>query len=130
MLKLDSEDKKTKNEWGERIVEKILMRICSKHKLTLMAQYKFHPTRKWRFDFAVMEKKVAIEVEGATWANGRHNRGSGFLGDCIKYNEASFFGWRLIRIPTAWIECRVSGLEYEGNLNIVEMLERGLGVRV
>ena len=63
-------------------------------------EYRFHPVRKWRFDFSFPDKKLAVEFEGGIWgaSAGRHNRGSGFLKDCEKYNEAAILGWRIIRI--------------------------------
>ena len=33
-------------------------------------EYRFHPVRRWRFDFANPEYKVAIEFEGGIWAAG------------------------------------------------------------
>lgn len=60
-------------------------------------EYKFHETRKWRFDFAFPNHKLAIEVEGAIWTNGRHTRGSGFVKDMEKYNNATQLGWRILR---------------------------------
>jgi len=63
-------------------------------------EYRFHPTRRWRFDFAWVEGKVALEVEGSVWAQGRHTRGKGFLGDIEKYNEAVLRGWKLLRVST------------------------------
>lgn len=60
-------------------------------------QYKFHPNRKWLFDFAFPEKKLAIEVEGGKWTRGRHQRPVGFQGDIEKYNEALRLGWRVLR---------------------------------
>jgi very-short-patch-repair endonuclease len=60
-------------------------------------EYRFHPTRRWRFDFAWPEHKLALEIEGGHWAGGRHNTGSGFVGDMEKYNTATFLGWRIIR---------------------------------
>lgn len=64
----------------------------------LEEEHKFHATRKWRFDFAHIEGKVAIEIEGAVWTGGRHTRGSGYVKDCEKYNEATFDGWAIIRL--------------------------------
>ena len=52
-------------------------------------EYRFHPTRKWRFDAAFPSEKVAVEIEGGVWKYGRHNRASGFLNDMEKYNEAA-----------------------------------------
>ena len=60
-------------------------------------EYKFHETRKWRFDFAFPNHKLAVEVEGAIWTNGRHTRGSGFIKDMEKYNTATESGWRILR---------------------------------
>lgn len=53
--------------------------------------------RKWRFDFAIIEHKIAIEIEGGVWIAGRHNRGSGFIKDMEKYNTAAMLGWRILR---------------------------------
>lgn len=61
-------------------------------------EYRFHPDRKWRFDYAWPDFKVALEIEGGAWTGGRHNRGNGFIADMEKYNAAAQLGWRLIRI--------------------------------
>ena len=63
----------------------------------LVTEHKFHPDRKWRFDFAWPDRFIAAEVEGAEFANGRHTRGSGFTADCEKYNAAAQLGWRVFR---------------------------------
>lgn len=60
-------------------------------------EMKFHPLRRWRFDFAIPKYKIAIEVEGAVWINGRHTRGSGFIKDIEKYNAATILGWRVLK---------------------------------
>lgn len=67
-------------------------------------EVEFHPERKWRFDFADKENKIAVEVEGGVYARGRHTRGSGFVKDCKKYNEAELLGWTVLRIPGPWVE--------------------------
>jgi very-short-patch-repair endonuclease len=59
--------------------------------------------RKWRFDFAWPEQMVALEVEGATFAHGRHSRGAGMEADCEKYNTAVLLGWRVIRVTDKMI---------------------------
>lgn len=64
----------------------------------MVREYKFHEKRKWRFDYAIIEHKIAVEVEGGVWEYGRHNRASGFLKDMEKYNEAAALGWKVIRI--------------------------------
>lgn len=60
-------------------------------------EFRFHPMRKWRFDFAFPEQKVAVEIDGGTWSNGRHNRGSGAKTDAEKYNAAQLQGWLVLR---------------------------------
>jgi len=60
-------------------------------------EYVFARPRRWRFDFAWIEKKIALEVEGGVFCNGRHVRGKGFINDMEKYNNAVFLGWRVLR---------------------------------
>ena len=60
-------------------------------------EHRFHPKRRWRFDFAWPDVMLAVEVEGGTWSKGRHTRGRGFAADCEKYNEAALLGWRVLR---------------------------------
>jgi very-short-patch-repair endonuclease len=54
--------------------------------------------RAWRFDFAWLDRMVALEVEGGTWVNGAHNRGSHFASDAEKYDEAALAGWLVLRV--------------------------------
>lgn len=61
-------------------------------------EYKFHPTRKWRFDYAWPEHKLALEVDGGIWTQGRHTRGSGRLNDMEKFNHAAMLGWRILYV--------------------------------
>jgi len=70
----------------------------------LLTEHKFHPVRKWAFDYAHPATKVAIELEGGIWTGGRHTNGAGFTGDCAKYNEAALLGWTVFRIPTGGVD--------------------------
>ena len=58
----------------------------------------FHPTRNWRFDYAIEQYKVAIEVDGGVWNYGRHNSAQGYIHDLEKLNSAAELGWIVIRI--------------------------------
>ena len=72
--------------------------ICkSDLKVVCVKEHKFHPVRKWRFDYAIPEHKIALEVEGGVWTEGRHVSAQGFLGDMEKYNTASLMGVRVFR---------------------------------
>lgn len=70
----------------------------------LEAEYRFHPQRKWRFDFAHPETMTAIELEGGVWSGGRHTTGKGFVGDCKKYNAATLLGWRVFRLTRKMLD--------------------------
>ncbi len=59
---------------------------------------RFHKTRRWRFDFCFVKARLALEIEGGVWTNGRHTRGSGFVRDMEKYNAAAILGYRLLRV--------------------------------
>lgn len=60
-------------------------------------EFKFHPVRKWRFDYAMPSALVALEVEGGVWTGGRHINPKGFLNDMEKYNTATLMGWSVYR---------------------------------
>lgn len=65
----------------------------------VVKELKFHEHRRWRFDYAIIELKIAIEVEGGVWMKkARHTSPKGFIADMQKYNNATALGWRLIRI--------------------------------
>lgn len=53
--------------------------------------------KDWRFDFVLTDYRIAIEVEGGIFNNGRHVRPKGFAADCEKYNHAALLGWRVLR---------------------------------
>lgn len=67
-------------------------------------EWQFHPTRRWRFDWAFPEAKLALEIEGGQWVNGRHNRAAGQIADLAKYSEAAILGWRIVYATPAEVE--------------------------
>lgn len=68
-----------------------------------LREYRFAPPRRWRFDCAWPAQRIALEIEGGTWTGGRHVRGRGYEGDCVKYSEAALRGWRVLRVTTAML---------------------------
>jgi very-short-patch-repair endonuclease len=73
-------------------------------KIEYVQEYKFHPTRKFRFDFAILDKNIAFEIDGQVFKQGRHTRGVGYCNDCVKQWLADELGWRMLRIPTNWLD--------------------------
>ena len=67
-------------------------------------EYPFALPRRFRFDFAWPDERVAVEIHGATYAQGRHTRGSGFERDCEKRNLATHLGWRLYEFTKQMLE--------------------------
>ena len=61
-------------------------------------EYRFAAPQRWRFDWALPQHKVALEVEGGAWTQGRHTRGKGFVNDMAKYNAAVLAGWKVLRV--------------------------------
>ena len=56
--------------------------------------------KDWRWDFSWSGAgngggKVAVEVQGATHARGKHTRGLGYEDDCAKLNAGQLDGWRV-----------------------------------
>ena len=77
---------------------------CRIYGLAPEREYKFAPGRKWAFDFAWPDSKLAVEIEGGTrFGKSRHSRGDGFERDARKYNAAALLGWRILRFTTAMV---------------------------
>lgn len=86
------------------IGEETLAAHLKMHNVVFEREYKFHPVRKWRFDFAIPECKLAIEVEGGSYTIGRHQTAIGFEKDLEKYNSAARLGWLLLRYTTSMVK--------------------------
>lgn len=83
-------------------------------------EFRFHPTRKWRFDFCWPEHMIALEVEGGVFGpvGSRHTSPVGFHNDCTKYNEAALLGYSVLRVTTQHIQEGV----------VVDLIARALGL--
>jgi very-short-patch-repair endonuclease len=64
----------------------------------------FWPGRKWRFDFAWPDRKVACEVNGGVFIRGRHNTGVGSTKDAEKLSHAAMAGWRVLIVTPAQVK--------------------------
>lgn len=58
-------------------------------------EHRFAEPRLWRFDYAWIERRIAMEVDGGVWdfAPGRHSRRQGYINDQRKRNAAQLRGW-------------------------------------
>lgn len=90
-------------------------------------EWKFMTTRRFRFDFAWVQQKVALEINGGVYlkrkdgsTGGRHNTGSGFIRDMDKLNHAQLHGWIVLQFQpadlnkTATLDMIRSALEIRG----------------
>ena len=91
---------------GEAARRKKLPTTLSQHEILLgmhlkelgygdyQREFRFFPERKWRFDYAVPRRKLAIEIEGGIWGTvdrfgdasserGRHLRAAGYQDEGI-----------------------------------------------
>lgn len=91
---------KAKGEKVPNEFEAKLARELKTLKIKFEQEFYFHPERKWRADFHLIDKKILVEVEGGIWSGGRHTRGKGYLGDMEKYNAATMMGFQVIRFST------------------------------
>jgi len=80
-------------------------------------EFLFHPVRKWRFDAAWPELKIAAEREGGTWVKtfckcgkpytsfkSRHHSRDGLEEDSEKYNAAAVLGWTVLRFTPGMLK--------------------------
>lgn len=79
-------------------IDQVLSSFCEGQPLTLYREFPFYPGRKFKFDWAILELKVAIEYEGI-FGGGKsgHTTHSGYNKDTFKYNAAAEMGWKVFR---------------------------------
>jgi len=87
-------------------------------------QYRFHPTRRWAFDFAFVRQAVAVEIQGGTAmrragdfgkrrSGGGHNTTKGVQNDCEKSNAAHLMGWVVLKYTSIDLEKRAAQMLQE-----------------
>lgn len=80
--------------------------------IELIKELKFHPVRRYRFDYANEENKIAIESDGGIWrkGGGAHSRPQNIERDMEKINLAQSLGWRVIRVKPQDL-CKIATLD-------------------
>lgn len=86
--------------------------------IAFVTEHRFTPERQWRFDIAILDKKIAIEYEGihegtGTTGKSRHTTKLGYSNDCEKYNNAICYGWKVLRF---------TAVNYKGAYKFLSML--------
>jgi hypothetical protein len=78
--------------------------ILKQKKIEFVTEYRFHPVRKWRFDYAIPDKMIAIEYNGIMSAKSRHTTVIGYSNDLEKINQAQLLGWKVLQYTplTVW----------------------------
>lgn len=65
----------------------------------LVREFRFCLTRRWKFDFAHLATKVAVEIQGGGFKpKNYHGSGAGMEKDCEKFLDAAYLGWQVITI--------------------------------
>lgn len=111
-------------------------------------ELQFHPSRKWRFDYACEREKIAVELQGGGWGNvvqchqchasvmrrskgggwfpvregGRHQNPKSLQGEYEKLNEAQKMGWRVFLFGPGQIKDETA-INFISNLISPEPLE-------
>jgi hypothetical protein len=90
-------------------------------------EIEFHPVRRWRLDLGWREFKLAVELDGVTYAkdgnHGRHQQAQGFEKDREKDLAARELGWDVIHVTPRQV------FRGEAIRAIASALERITGVR-
>lgn len=76
--------------------------------------------RRWLFDFAWIDARLAVEVQGGIWmAKGAHNTGKAIMRDAEKLANAVLLGWRVLYVTKEHID----------NLQALDWIKRALDQR-
>lgn len=82
--------------------------VLMAEKIQYIKEHRFDEQRRFKFDFAILDKKIAIEYEGLVFKSNQekgtgksgHTTVTGFSSNCTKYNIATVQGWRILRYTT------------------------------
>ncbi len=86
----------------KQTIQLVLEQFKNKNLITdFVTELKFDEKRRFRFDWAIPELKLAIEYEGIFSKKSRHTTVSGYSTDLEKYNLATTQGWIVLRYTAA-----------------------------
>lgn len=93
----------------ERTFDTLWLQLKAPYVPDPVAEFRFHPPRRWRFDRCWPEHGVAVELEGGVGGTSRHTTVSGFTQDAIKYNVAAADGWAVFRFTATMLRIDPAG---------------------
>lgn len=88
---------------------------CMAKGYELKEEHRFHPARKFRFDFAIEALKIGIEYEGINSTKSRHTTVTGYSTDTDKYNLAQSCGWKVLRFTALNYKTIIQVLENQND---------------
>lgn len=71
--------------------------------IDLINEFKPVPKRRFRADYAHINSKVLIEINGGTWGKGGHSSGGGIERDYIKNNLCLYYGYVTFQLSNKMI---------------------------
>lgn len=100
-------------------------------------EYRFDSRRRFKFDYANLRLKIAIEIEGGIYTGTGHAKTGRYLKDMEKYNMASINGWIILRYGHGQekkivgdvkkaIEKRRSDVAFKDDIEKVEKVEKNV----
>jgi hypothetical protein len=96
---------------GESLAEDVLLNRISMLRLPKPeTQVKLIPGRRFRFDVVWPEYKVAVELQGGVYRNGRHVRGAGYESDAEKSALAQALGYMVLYVTPQQVRKGVAGV--------------------
>ena len=94
-------------KWKGRAQDQLLawLRHRYRDQFQVVSEYRFHPTRRWRFDAAAPTIMVGFEMDGILGGpGGGHQRRRGYIGDRSKDLHAQALGWLVIRVCSSQLD--------------------------
>jgi hypothetical protein len=86
-------------DWPQRGYLAVVGAICRDQQWPEpVAEYRFAPPRRWRFDLCWRDHGLAVEVQGALFSGGRHVRGAALVREFEKLNVAAVRGWTVLLV--------------------------------
>lgn len=98
-IRISKNIKRYTSKRGVKMHKSLLKSVFESLGYSVMEEYKFAPTRKFRADWAIFrgEDCVLVEYEGIFCKKSRHTTYVGYTDDCEKYNLAATLGYTVLR---------------------------------